>query len=248
MPGDVIVHVVGAVQVFGVFRPHSAVLIRLHILRHLAVRVAAGGLDLRVPEHIQDQVEVMHAPVYEHAAARLRFCRERAAQPGDAAECAERTEHVVDIPEFLFAVVPFEEGDRIAEAVAHADIEQFSLPARLFRHLLRKFIVDRDGLLAENVLARLQRVHRDGIMRVIGGKDVHGVHFGVGEHFFIIGDGALDLRVFLFHGFGFFGDDVAPVLDPDAFDLRESGEMRYIGYPSAPDHTDNFLHKTTPLK
>ena len=89
MPADKILHVVYAVRIFRVFRPHAGIAVRGYVFRHFAVSVAGDGSDFCPSEHVQYQIEEMHSPVDQNAAARLLFIRKISAQSGDAAVAPE---------------------------------------------------------------------------------------------------------------------------------------------------------------
>ena len=110
----------------------------------------------------------MNPPVDKHAAARLSFGRKRAAEAGDAAIRTERAVNAVNVTEFALVVKLTEHFHRTLIAVAHADVEHFTLFFGFVCHFHRQRIVYGDGFFAEHVFTRFKRVHSYGVVRVIG--------------------------------------------------------------------------------
>ena len=226
------------------------VLVGLHILCHLAVSVGSYVLQLdavKAAENVEDQVEVMYAPVDQNAAAGLLLGGESAAKAGDGAVSAEGADNVVDLTEATLTVELLEQLDGLIVAVADADVEHLALTIGLFLHLAGKGVVNGNGLLAENVLAGTQRIHGDDVVHIVGGQHEYGFDLGVSQCYVVVCNDLFDLGELFLGGLCLVNQQIASVFDADVVQLGQSGQMCAVGDSTATDNSNCFHNETSCL-
>ena len=246
--GHEIVDVVGAVEVLGILGPHALIHIVGHIDAELGKRLGRNGLGLRVAGAVHHDIEIVNAPVDQHAAAADGIGRERAAQPRDRALRAEGHVNVIDFAEVAALNELAQLIDGGIEAVDHADVEHLAgLMLRLL-HLERVRIGAGRRLLAEDVLAAAQAVDRDDRVHLVRGADRNRLDLGVGDDVVIVLN--RDAAAILLHGgLRLLGQDVAEILDFHVGVGHIGRDMRAVGDGTAAYDADfDLSHCQLPPK
>ena len=245
MTADKVVNVVSSVfNVCGFLSPHALVLVRLHILSHFGVSVAGNRLKLCSAKNVKNKVEEMYTPVNKHTAARLLLGGKRAAKTWDRTETSERAVNVINLAKLALSVHLLKHFNRLVIAIANTNVEHLALLFGFLSHLTRKLVVYRNGLFAENVLARAERVHSNGVVRVVGGENVNRLNLAVRKRNFVIGDSVFNIRVFFLCGVRLFLDNVTSVFYANVVHLIKSREVRVVGNSSTAYNCNNRLfHK-----
>ena len=150
-----IVNIENAVLVGGILGPHVRIAIVFYVLAELAERLARCGQGLGLAAAIENEVEIMHAPIYQRTAAGRRLACEVAADAGNGAVRAEARIDMIYLTELACVYKILYVIDRVAEAVAHADAENSVRLMGNSLHLERLGEHARGGLLAEHILTRL---------------------------------------------------------------------------------------------
>ena len=234
--GHRVVHVIHAV-VLGRSGPHILVRIACHILAQLAECLARHGHGPRIAAAVHHDVQVMHTPVDERAAAGDRFGGESTAQPRDGAMGAKADIHLVHLAQLARIDVVLDEVDAVVEAVDHADVERFSRFMLHLLHLQRLGIGAGGGLFAQHVLARAQTVDGDGRMHVVGCANGNGCHLVVSQDIVVVSHRRA-AAVFLHRRLGPLRQNVAEILDFRLFVVHVGGDMRRVGNGAAADNRD----------
>ncbi|MNN18930.1 hypothetical protein D3C81_1321500 [compost metagenome] len=79
--------------------------------------------------------------------------------------------------------------------VHHRLCKQHPCVRASFNHELRFPCIQRDGLLAEYMLARLSRLNRPFLMKVIGKRNVHRLHIAVLKQLLVAAVSLLHLKL-----------------------------------------------------
>ena len=127
-------------------------------------------------------------------------------------------------------------------AVLVADRQHLAGSVSRLEHLLRVRLGRSHRLLAENVLAGLERSDRDLAVRDVRGQNMDGVDRRVSQKLLVVG---VDLRVrgavFLRGLFGSLKNEIAECAHIDAFLLRHAREMLAVGDAAAADKADSQI-------
>ena len=232
-----VVYVVGAVDVLGVFRPHVAVGVLGNVLAQLAEGFAGHGQGLGIAHAVHDQVDVVHAPVDQAAAAGDGLGGEGTADAGDGAMGAEGSVHMVYFAQTAFLDVLLDHVDVAFEAVYNADVENLAGFVADLLHFAGFGVVDGGGLFAQHVLAGAHGVDGDLGVHEVRGADVNGFHFGIGQNILVIHNGSAAAVV----GnslFSALGDDVAEILDFNVVVYQVAGDVMAVGDHTAADDSN----------
>ena len=243
--GDGIIHVVGAV-VIGRACPHAGVGVVFHILAQLAERLAGYGFGHGIAGAVHDDIQVMHAPVNQRAAARDGVGGKRAAQAGDGAVSAEGDIHMVNLAQLARVDDLLDFVDGVVKAVDHADVEGFSALVLGLLHFQRLGIGAGGGLFAQHMLARPERVDGDDGVHSVGRTDGYGFHLGIVENVVIVGY-RLAAAVFFHGSLGTLGDDIAEILDFGVLVGHVGRDVGIVGNASAANNAyfDGFHNRQT---
>ena len=142
----------------------------------LAVDGAGHRVHVEVAQDVERVVEHVHADVQEPAAARQCFAREPAADAGNARAPAPVGLAVIGPPDTSLRHQLAGALHLRREALIHAQHEVLVRPARRFDQGLRIGPAQRQRLLQNHVLARVQRLRRQRHMQIVGHRDIHRVH------------------------------------------------------------------------
>ena len=241
---DHFLHVVGAVGDRRA-RPHTLIDVFGYVLAQLREGLGRDGLRCRIAAAVHYDIEEMHAPVDEHAAACDLFGGEGTAQSRNGTVGAEADIGLHNIAQLAGLNIIADAVDRGVKAVADTDDQRHTRLVLYLLHFQRLGIGTGGGLFAQNVLACTHGGNGNLAVHLVGGTDGNGLHLGISEHFFVINDGGAATVVF-YSLFGALGDDVAEVLDLGILVLHIGGDVSIVGNGAAADHrNDDFAHKRT---
>lgn len=152
--GYVLLHIVGAVADARA-GPHGLADVLVYVAAQHGVGLGGHALELALAHAVEYQVEVVNAPVDEHAAARLGLDGERSAQAGYGAMRAEGAVYMIYIAQnaLLDEIMYIHNG--VVEAVANADGEHVASLVGGLLHLGGLVQVYGSGLLAQHLSAGL---------------------------------------------------------------------------------------------
>ena len=233
--GNGIVNIENAVLVGGILRPHVRIDIVFYVLAELAERLARCGQGLGLAAAIENEVEIMHTPVYQRAAAGRRLAGEVAADAGNGAVRAEARIDMIFLAELACVYKILYVIDRVAEAVAHADVENSVRLMGDSLHLERLREHARGGLLAENILARSHEVYSYDRVQVIMGADGNRIKLRIVKYLVIVID-RFSAAVFFDRSVRSLGDNIAEILYLRLFVFHVRGDMRRVRYRAAADY------------
>ncbi len=162
-----IVYVISAVKLRRT-GPHVGIGVILYITAELAEGFSGNGLGDRVAAAVHYNIEVMHAPVNQRAAARNCLGGKRAAKPRDGTVRAERRMNMINIAQLTVIDKLFNQIHTVIKAVYHTDIQYFTGFMLCLLHLKRLCIGSCRRLFAQNILACVQAVDGDRRVHVVG--------------------------------------------------------------------------------
>ena len=243
--GDAVVYVVGTVKILGILRPHALIHVARHICAQLAERLARNGLGLGVARAVHDDIEVVHTPVDQCAAARDLLGGKRTAKTGNRTPCAEGDVYVIHLAQLASLNQLADLVDSRIKAVDHADIEHLARLVLRFLHQLCLRIGSCRRLFAKHVLAVLQKVNGNGGVHTVGGTNRNSVQLGIIQNLVVVHDRRA--AAVLFHGsLCLFGNDVAEILDLYLGIVHVCGNMCAVCDRTAADHGNSGLAHSVP--
>ena len=182
---------------------------RLRVLVEFVERLAHAVRRLVVVHHMESKVKRVRSDIDKRTAALLFLVDEHApGGNGSSADCDCLC--VINLAEFAVLRHLLHIHTVRTPSALIADSKHFVVLLCGFDHLLRFFVRSSHRLFAQNVLARVERVHGDVAMLGVVSKHEYCVDGRVFEQFFIVGVyGTVFVAEIFLCFFGTFGNDVA---------------------------------------
>ena len=161
-------HLHGVVDAVVIGQVHEKAVVGL-----LVGDMVKGGVhraNLRIGEQHHRLIQQVDAPVVHHTAALLGVLPPVA---GDAVGAVDTAFNTVEVAQDALSENLLHNDVAAIPAAVLVDGEQLARLVRRLQHLGEQAAVEGNGLLADDVLARLQSLDGDGVMHVVGGGDEH---------------------------------------------------------------------------
>ena len=205
-------------------------------------QLAEGGTRhhgrLVVVHFPQGQIQRVGADIDQGTAA-LIFRIQKHAPGGHGPAANGLGAGVVNVAQFAVFTELFQIHAVLTETALIADGQLFAGALGRVQHLLGLGGIDGHGLFAHDMLARLQRVHRDERMLLVGGQHMHHVDVLLLQQLLIVGINP-GVRGAIFFG-GLFRPLLHHIAESDHFnriDLFQRGHMLAVGDAAAADDAD----------